>query len=140
MGKILRGTKEHALFVFNVSKQVGLPWRLADYETDIEQEHAIYFVSSAGFIGAHMIYDSAEIINLAVLKECQKKGYAKQLWHALMCELEKRQIKTCFLEVRASNEVAKRFYEAIGFVKISQRKQYYRNPVEDAWIYRWEDL
>jgi ribosomal-protein-alanine N-acetyltransferase len=39
-----------------------------------------------------------------------------------------------FLEVRASNVRAIAFYKANGFKIISQRRNYYRNPTEDAWV------
>ena len=38
------------------------------------------------------------------------------------------------LEVRSSNEAAIRLYQKNGFVLEGIRKNYYRNPVEDACI------
>jgi len=38
------------------------------------------------------------------------------------------------LEVRASNESARKFYEGLGFRGTAVRKHYYTNPVEDALI------
>ena len=44
------------------------------------------------------------------------------------------------LEVRATNEPAKRLYEKMGFESVGVRRNYYRNPREDALILRkeWE--
>ena len=44
------------------------------------------------------------------------------------------------LEVRASNGPAIALYEKLGFSEIGRRKNYYRNPREDALILRkeWE--
>jgi ribosomal-protein-alanine N-acetyltransferase len=36
--------------------------------------------------------------------------------------------------VRRSNGRAIRFYQRNGFKMISRRKNYYRNPLEDAWV------
>jgi ribosomal protein S18 acetylase RimI-like enzyme len=38
------------------------------------------------------------------------------------------------LEVRLSNQRAIRFYQKNGFSIASRRKNYYRNPPEDAWV------
>ena len=42
------------------------------------------------------------------------------------------------LEVRASNGPARQLYESLGFLQVGLRKNYYRNPKEDALILRKE--
>ncbi|MCG4308343.1 ribosomal-protein-alanine N-acetyltransferase, partial [Enterococcus lactis] len=39
-----------------------------------------------------------------------------------------------FLEVRLSNEAARKLYESEKFRILGKRKSYYRNPTEDAII------
>ena len=41
---------------------------------------------------------------------------------------------TLWLEVRESNQKARRFYLQNGFVKAGVRKLYYQNPNEDALV------
>ena len=48
--------------------------------------------------------------------------------------------KAATLEVRAGNLPAVRLYEAHGFVLEGYRKNYYRDPKEDAAIYWNHDL
>ncbi len=43
------------------------------------------------------------------------------------------------LEVRASNQAARRFYEAMGFAVTATRPRYYTDPTEDALIL-WREL
>ena len=45
------------------------------------------------------------------------------------------------LEVRVSNDPAIALYEKLGFQQVGRRKNYYRNPKEDALILRkeWEN-
>ena len=42
------------------------------------------------------------------------------------------------LEVRRSNDIARRLYERFGFAVAGVRRGYYRNPEEDALIL-WRD-
>jgi ribosomal-protein-alanine N-acetyltransferase len=43
-----------------------------------------------------------------------------------------------FLEVRTSNEPAKRLYLSRKFHQIGLRRAYYRDPIEDALVLRWD--
>jgi len=38
------------------------------------------------------------------------------------------------LEVRESNEIARKFYRKNDFIDVAIRKNYYRSPVEDAIV------
>lgn len=67
----------------------------------------------------------AELLNLAVRPEARRRGVGR----ALLALLARRKV---WLEVRASNEAAIRFYETQGFRVCGRRKSYYRNPEEDA--------
>ncbi len=39
-----------------------------------------------------------------------------------------------FLEVRESNEAARSFYARMGFTEAGRRRDYYREPAEDAFV------
>lgn len=71
--------------------------------------------------------DSADILNISISKEYQRKGYGKKLLNCLIEELKNRKIKVLILEVRESNQSAISFYLKYGFEKISLRKNYYMN-------------
>ena len=43
---------------------------------------------------------------------------------------------TLFLEVRASNVIAQKLYQNLGFKAYHTRKNYYQDPVEDAILMR----
>ena len=62
------------------------------------------------------------------------------LINALVTELKNRGSHALMLEVRASNAPAIALYEKLGFRQVGCRKNYYRNPKEDALILRkeWE--
>ena len=43
-------------------------------------------------------------------------------------------LETLFLEVRSKNTPAIKLYNSLSFKKISERKNYYKDPVDDALI------
>ena len=80
-----------------------------------------------GFLALQDLAGELEITQLAVKKTYQGQGLANQLMEFLSDRPER-----IFLEVRASNQVARALYEKHGFLPVGQRKNYYQNPVEDA--------
>lgn len=57
-----------------------------------------------------------------------------------MKNVTKKKIKYITLEVRASNEKAKRLYEKFGFKSLGVRKKYYQDNNEDAIIMWTENI
>jgi len=95
-----------------------------------------------GFLLAMPALDTADILNISINKDYQRKGYGKKLLHFLIKELKDRMIRQLMLEVRLSNQAAISFYLKYGFEKISLRKNYYMinskhpNQKEDGIIMR----
>ena len=78
------------------------------------------------------------MMNLAVHPEYRKQGIGTELICQLVEKLKKNGSHSLMLEVRASNESAISVYHKLGFVEVGRRKNYYRNPKEDALILRKE--
>ena len=80
------------------------------------------------------------MMNVAVHPDYRKQGIATALIVGLVEELRKLGSHCLTLEVRASNENAIRVYRKLDFQEVGCRKNYYRNPKEDALILRkeWE--
>jgi ribosomal-protein-alanine N-acetyltransferase len=72
--------------------------------------------------------------NIAVLPECRRQGVAGALLSALLSQARRQHAERILLEVRASNEAAIHLYLANGFQTLARRRDYYRNPQEDAVI------
>ena len=92
-----------------------------------------------GYGGISLVADEAEIITVAVSPACRRQGIARALMeHMLRLAADAR--ATVYLEVRASNDPAIALYSKLGFAEVGRRKNYYRNPREDALILRkeWE--
>jgi ribosomal-protein-alanine N-acetyltransferase len=64
----------------------------------------------------------------------RRKGIAVALLEKIIDELRRKGCKSLYLEVRASNISAIRFYENYGFVSAGLRKNYYTSPKEDAVV------
>lgn len=108
-------------------------WDATDY---LQHEFYVAIFESvlAGFIVArYTAPDEREILNVAVLPEHRGKGIGERLLRRV---LTSGSLGDVFLEVRESNERAKRLYERIGFENVGRRPGYYDDPPETAVIMR----
>lgn len=89
-----------------------------------------------GFLIARCLSDEWEIENIVVDPLFRRIGVATSLIRDLLSAAHSSGATKVLLEVRESNEAARRLYEKIGFTLQGRRKDYYRNPPEDAILYR----
>ena len=76
--------------------------------------------------------DEVNIDDIAVMPENRKKGIADAMMRYVFEKSEKSGIKKIMLEVRESNVPAIKLYEKYNLKKDGIRKNYYREPVENA--------
>ncbi|MGX7425761.1 ribosomal protein S18-alanine N-acetyltransferase [Aerococcus sanguinicola] len=76
----------------------------------------------------------AELLNLAVLPNFQRKGLGETLLREGISQLKVLGLERIFLEVRANNRSAQALYQKLGFDRLAVRPNYYQDG-EDAWIY-----
>ncbi len=90
----------------------------------------------AAFAVTQVVLDEATLFNIAVDPAYQRKGLGRQLLEHLISELEKKDVFTLWLEVRASNIAAIALYESLGFNEATIRRNYYptKEGREDAII------
>jgi len=94
--------------------------------------------SLLGFLVARQIAPEWELENIVVAPSVQRRGIGKQLLQALLDAATETNSKAVFLEVRDSNRAARALYEKLGFRQVGRRNSYYRNPEEDAILYRFD--
>ena len=87
-----------------------------------------------GFCAFWLVVDEIHINNVAILPEYRGRGFGTRLMRRVLTEGRRLGATRATLEVRASNDQARRFYEGLGFRAAAVRKHYYTNPVEDALI------
>ena len=121
------------------------PWSEKSVASELDNPLSIWLVAVegeclAGYVGSQTVLDESDMMNIAVHPDFRRCGVAKQLVEQLVEALKQRGSRCLTLEVRASNEPARKLYEKLGFQQIGLRKNYYRNPREDALILRkeWE--
>jgi len=90
--------------------------------------------SVLGYLLAVLVVDEAHLGNLAVHPSERRSGVGQMLLDDLMETARKRGIHRVTLEVRESNQNARKFYYDNEFIDVAMRKNYYRNPVEDAIV------
>jgi ribosomal-protein-alanine N-acetyltransferase len=95
-------------------------------------------VNIVGFVIFHVAADVSEIYNIAVENGYARSGVGHQLMAAAIHESARRQAAKVVLEVRKSNNPAINFYLKFNFRIAGERKNYYSNPVEDAYVMELE--
>ena len=91
-----------------------------------------------GYIGSQTVLGETDMMNIAVHPDYRRQGIANQLILTLIQLLTEHGSHCLMLEVRVSNEPAISVYQNLGFAEVGIRKNYYRNPREDALILRKE--
>jgi ribosomal-protein-alanine N-acetyltransferase len=92
----------------------------------------------AGFCSFWVIFDEVHVNNLAVRPAFRGRGIGTALLRRLLADARALGARRATLEVRASNEGARRLYERLGFHVAGVRRRYYTQPDEDALIL-WRD-
>lgn len=118
----------------------SVPWSEKSFIDACETKENVYIVCKdngkvLGYCGMWTVLGEGNITNMAVAKEYRRQGIAQ----LLMSEMERISIQengvdVFFLEVRQSNENAKKLYEKMGYKPIGTRKRFYEKPVEDAIV------
>ena len=121
------------------------PWSERSIASELDNQLAFWLVATegetvAGYIGSQTVIDETDMMNVAVHPDFRRKGIAEALVNGLVEHLKTMGSHCLTLEVRASNAPAIALYEKLGFAEIGRRRNYYRNPREDALILRkeWE--
>ena len=88
----------------------------------------------AGAVASREAGGETEILNLAVTPAWRRRGIGRRLMETALESAVLSGAQRVFLEVRESNAGARSFYSRLGFVESGRRKNYYRQPSEDALL------
>ena len=121
------------------------PWSENSVASELENPLTLWLIAEedgavCGYVGSQTVLDETDMMNIAVHPDCRRKGIAAALITELVSRLKARGSRILRLEVRETNFSAIALYEALGFTQLGLRKNYYRNPKENALILgkEWE--
>ena len=87
----------------------------------------------AYFIG-RLIAPEGELYRIAVAPAYRKRGIGYRLMDYSVKTSRGKGLETLFLEVRSQNYAARRLYTSYGFEEMGIRRNYYKDPLDDAVI------
>lgn len=86
------------------------------------------------YVLGRLIAPEAEIYRVAVRMDKRRRGIGYRLLDYAVKSERGHGLESVFLEVRASNVPARNLYHSYGFSEIGERKNYYREPTENAVV------
>lgn len=114
-------------------------WSRNMFKNDITNSNAHYVLCTdnenvIAYCGLYAVLDEADITNIAVHPDYRKKGVATQILNKVFAYCIENSITTLNLEVRKSNVNAINLYKKNGFLIVGERKNYYSDNHEDAYL------
>ena len=120
-------------------KTFSSPWSKGAFETELSNKNSYFIVAKedervVGYMGLYNIVGEGYITNIAVLKKYRGRHIGSKLMEKVLIFAKSNNLDFISLEVRASNEIAIKFYEKYKFRKEGIRKNFYILPKEDGFI------
>lgn len=110
------------------------PWTLNMFLAEINNKISVYIAARdtetgkiVAYGGIWMMYDMADITNIAVIPEYRREGLGSRVLDLLNDIAKEHNMTALTLEVRESNVSAIVLYEKHGFERNGLRKNYYKN-------------
>ena len=111
------------------------PWTHGNFVDSLKTGHSAWVLNDGGVTVGYgvlmMTVDDAELLDITIAPECQRRGLGGMLLGHLFAVARSHGAVRMFLEVRASNESGLALYRRSGFAEIGRRRAYYQGK-EDA--------
>lgn len=139
--RIVPMTAEHIPELVRLEKMCfSTPWDEKALSDELEN-HTAHFLTAVddigsvlGYIGSFIVCESCYISDVAVFPQNRRKGVGKALIEELCRLAGELGAESVSLEVRPSNSAAISLYSSMDFEEVGLRKNFYRDPEEDALI------
>ncbi len=116
------------------------PWSEGMFVQEVEEKWlSRSFVGSVGgtvigYLVSWMLRGEVHVLNLAIAREFQRRGYARRMLVHLIDVARAGNCRILTLEVRVSNTPARLLYQTMGFSPVGVRRRYYHDNDEDALV------
>ncbi len=119
------------------SGNMPVPWDIASVAEAVTGSNSSCFVAEieGHIIGFAFLYTTlfdAELPDIVVDSLYRGQGVGRGLMQQIISAAQEKKLEAIFLEVRVSNQPALALYQSFGFYEYHRRKNFYKNPVEDA--------
>lgn len=116
------------------------PWEFEEYEKSRQRDDFTCLCAYtdgefSGFLMAFHVLDECHLLDIATEEKFRRRGIGAALIRELMKRAGEKDGSVIYLEVREKNQAARGLYEKLGFVPVGKRKDYYKNPTDDAVLY-----
>ena len=111
-------------------------WESLAKEFEHEFSHTLVVLSERllGYLVFWHVLDEIHILQVATARTARRSGVGTALVRRCLSEGRSQGAETVLLEVRASNQAARRLYASLGFDELAIRRGYYSNPKEDGLV------
>jgi [ribosomal protein S18]-alanine N-acetyltransferase len=126
------------------------PWTLGDFRGALRGRRVLVLRGPSGpgcasrgvraYCVVQLVAGELQVQDLAVHPDHRGQGLARWLLSFVLGWAARHGAEEAFLEVRRSNQAARRLYASCGFEEVSIRRDYYRFPTEDALLLRKSGL
>jgi [ribosomal protein S18]-alanine N-acetyltransferase len=143
---IVKMTEHDLLEVVEIEETTGLSqWGWDAYRAELSKPEAIMLVARrerpdvygkhvVGYIAARVSADELHVNNIGVRAGWRRRGVGGALLSHALAAGARHGARAAVLEVRAGNLAAQAMYRGLGFETVGERKNYYKEPAENAII------
>jgi ribosomal-protein-alanine N-acetyltransferase len=127
-----------AILAIEQQSPTAAHWTAAEYQRRVNTGFVLLAEAAGalcGFVCARVVAGEWEIENVVVAPEFQRHGVGGGLIRELLQQAQIAGGTAVWLEVRESNSPARGLYEKHGFRETGRRREYYKDPSEDAILY-----
>ncbi|MEO1765959.1 ribosomal protein S18-alanine N-acetyltransferase [Thiobacter aerophilum] len=105
------------------------PWSEGNFRDSLQAGYSCWVCERAravvGYAVLMLAAGEAHVLNIAIARAWQRQGLGTALLRHLIALARDYGAREMFLEVRPSNETARRLYHGMGFNEIGLRPRYY---------------